>query len=1059
MKLSFDELEGVVHSYLQVCWPAMLRQRYHLLLAKGGQDYQHLPEQPLLTHILNGIFGLTRLIRFLIEHHVTLPGLDVNFVRQALALYTLHDLGKMPGVEHLDNTEFSIPLERLQQEYETLGLSQFAVLDAHLMRAANVHKRSSRQGDLLQTPNPQAPLLYTVVRIADAMASAITPEEVASSLPGWLVRLGPEFSAGGKGRFSLYWHRIQDVRGVLTNAIHQAVAQRLASELGFYPLLYFTTGLLYIGPRLDSGQTFDPQAFTNTIVDDVLQGLATAVNPREGLRKERYDFQDYVYAYTEIPTLLELIRDDSLIAKVDTNDLIHEDRKTKKRSPGKDFEDGILSKKNLPPGWTSATVFPKLSLKLDESPAFVERWARVYRYLLYANSLAGALLSNTAQPEHQLEWFLKNFPIPESAAANLRQIGLLWAKGGPGKYVIPIAYHFLRGPAFKDRPAEALPNDEVLRRLHEHCSTAFQGENTKARRETIEAKLGFRHDLTNYLNEYLLLSWMPAVKTRDDVLPSYINPKRKSHGNRLCSLCNRSSSYIQPLRTGILDDEGRIFSNRVLPAEKAPQENRSWCPVCHLEFVFRKLVGLGLPSDADYGNSRRLYLYILPTFSFTPEHGSLYSRWLGRFQQITAMPVRDYGADWGIPHRWLLRGEYDPDWLEEVQGVLENQAQRILAEVQKSLKKQAQTTGSLDGHAYLGERLVTGKIHGQPHYYLIVWEKLARGQEQDDSRIATRTEAWTKGVLAAIVISALSGCKVYATERPFLPVVDPAALKATVILDSPPPMLRLLTSDGITLYGRERGTRSGLEQALDLAAALWAANEHLQRHLDFRNQKDKRISERLALANTSRLAGATFYKEYSRLNDGRSPDEVLTRACQVLIELRGGDLMDLVQRLAEKSLEIALPWRVAGRGKPRRYELVFRETVAAMRQAFDAIPDLRRMALTNQSPSEQSVSQSVSELKNLTAGKLLKALERRQQQRRGEISVRAWGTKLCRLAGEFVDLVVDELYLGRAGGSFARLLHLENTVADGIFYYTDQALDEKWDEYNREKAVQQAAEL
>jgi hypothetical protein len=1043
MSLSLGELESVLNSYLQVCWPAMLRQRYHLLLAKGGQDFPHLPEQPLLTHILNGVFGLIRLLRFLVDHQVRLPELDVTFLRHALALYTLHDLGKLPNVEHLDDTEFSIPLERLQQEYEILGLAEFAEVDTHLMRAANVHKRSSRQGDLLQSPDPHPGLLYTFVRSADAMASATSPEEVALSLSGWLERLGPEFSPGQRGRFALYWHQLDDVRGVLTNVVHQSVAKRLEAGYGFYPLLYFATGLLYIGPRINANLYIDRPAFIESVVTDALQALVSAGDAREmareGLRPPKFDFQSYVYAFADVSVLLELIRDDSLIAKANTSDLVREDRSTKQRLLGKDFS-GLLSREKLPPGWTSETVFPKLELALDEPPAFLEHWARSYRYLLYTDSLVRDLVPDKAQPKGRLdEWFLEQFPIPEIAAKNLRQIGELWAKGGPGKYVIPIAYHFLRGPAFRDQPTESLPAAEVLNRLHDHTLAAFNSADTRTSREAKVTKLGFRPDLTAYLNEHLRLSWLQDVKAGDDALPAYMRPKRKSHGDRFCSLCNRSSLYVQPLRTGILDDEGRIFSNRVLPQGKAPGDPRPWCPICHLEFVFRKLVGLGLPPGADYGNSRRLYLYILPTFSFTPEHLNLFSTWLHRFQQVTNIPVWDYGLEWGLPHRWLQRGELDPDWLEEVQAVLGKQAERI---------------ASSGGHAYVGERLVTGQVQGQPHYYLIVWEKLARGQEQDDARIATRTEAWAKGTLVAMVIAALSGCKVYITERPYLPMTDTADLKGTITFDSPPPALRLVSSDGITLYGRERGTRSGLEQALNLATALWAVNEHLQRHLDTRNQKDKRISERLALANISSLAGATFYKEYSRLNDGRSPDEALTRACQVLINLRGGELMDLVQRLAEKSLEIALPSGRSGRGKPRRYELLFRDTVAAMRQAFDAIPELRKTALTNQSPSQTSIS----ELKTLTAGTLLKALERRQQQRRGEIIVRSWGESLSRRAGEFVSLVVDELYLGWAGGSFARLLRLDDTVADGLFYYIDQALDQKWAEYNQQKAAQHAAQ-
>jgi hypothetical protein len=1037
--LSLNEIQGSLASYLETCWAAMLGQRYHLLLAKGGPDYPHLAEQPFLTHVLNGVFAVVRLVRFLVEHHVPLVELNATFLRQILALYTLHDLGKLPGVGRLDNTEFSIPLERLAQEYEALRLSKFVALDLHLMRAVNVHKRSARQGDLLETSDPHATLLYTFVRLADTMASAVSPEEAASTLSGWLARLGPEFSPGEKGRFALYWHQIQDVRGVLTHAIHNQIAHQLTSLYAFYPLLYFTTGLLYLAPRLELGQARDRRLLIESLVANILQGLLRSGDgremAREGLRPRQYDFQKYVYAVADPPVLLELIQDDCLAAKVDAGDLVREDRTTKKRSPGKDFVDGLLMKKKLPPGWNTETVFPRLGVALEEPPAFLEHWARGYRYLLYVDSVAGALISGAAQPENRLAWFLENFPIPRDAADNLRQVSALWAKGGPGKHVIPIAYHFLRGPAFRDRPPEALPADEVLRRLHQHTVTIFAKSDTRTGQKGRMAELGFQPDLTAYLSEQLLLSWAPEAKTDADALPAYARRKRKGHGDQLCSLCNRSSPHTQPLRTGILDDEGRIFSNRVLPAEEAPGKNRPWCPVCHLEFISRKLVGLGLPSGADYGNSRRLYLYILPTFSFTPEHVRLFSGWLKHFHNVSALAVRDYGAEWGIPHRWLLRGELNPDWLEEVQGVLEKQAHRIAGQ---------------GGRSYVCERLVAGEIRGQPHYYLIFWEKLAGGREQDDARIATRTEAWAKGVLAATVIAGLSGCKVYVTERPYLLVIDPADLKATVTLDSSPPALRRLAPDGITLYGRERGTRSGLEQVLDMASALWTVTAEV--HGPQRPTKDKHISERLTLANTSPLAGATFYKEYARLNNGRSPGESLVRACQMLLDLQGGDLMDLVTRIAEKALGIRLPYREYERGKVHSYELTFREAVDAMRKAYALIPELREMALTGARPSANSVA----ELKKQAGGTLFKAMERRSDPQKYRNIVNPWRLDLNQTVGQFVDLIVDEAFLGRAGGSFARFQRLENSLADGVYYHTDRVLAEKWDAYNRAKAERKA---
>ena len=1025
--LSVETLEEVLEEYVERVVPAMQQWNYHLLLAKGGPEYPHLPEQSLFTHVINGVFGLARFVRFLSEQGVFIPGLDEETLRKALVLFSVHEVHKLPDVERMESSEFAIPLERLRKEYNQLGLRTFADVDEHLMRAANVHKRSPRHGDLLQTLEADAPLLYILVRVADALASIKTLDEASSSLMGWLKRLGPEF-APRAGRFAFYWHQLRDVRGVLTNTVHQVVASRLQEAYSFYPLLFFATGTLYIGPRMEG--EFNREAFITQVVDDVLealtqQGEQAKSQAQEGLRPQKFDFQPYVYAFASVPTLLEIVHEKTLLAEPDV------------RVAEKELTGLAAKRKDLPADWLD-TVEARFGISRDEPEAFNKHWSRVRRYLLYVDTL----LRDLNPGEDRLAWFLEHFPVPPEVAANLQAEQPIWARGGVGKYVLIVAYHFLRGPAFAAQPAETQPADKVLERLHRHVLEAFTRVDTLAGRQAVLADLGFRPDLTAYLAENLHFSWEASPTFDQDPLTAYVQPKRKGHRNELCSLCNRASLYVQELRTDTLGDFGRVFSNRVLPAQEAPGKNRPWCPICHLEFIFRKLAGVGLPSGADYGNTRRIYLYVLPTFSFTPEHTRLFRNWLRGFhQQVTALPVRDYGTALGVPHRWLKHRELDPTWLEEVRDVLVEQAERI---------------AQAGGLGYVGERLAAGRVRGQPHYYLIVWEKAARRQEQDDARIATRTEAWAKALFAATVISAITGCKVYVTERPYLPVTDPADLKATVVLDSPPPALRALTpagSDGITLYGRERGERSGLEQALDLTTALWVATEHIQRHLDFRNQKDKRIAEQLALVNTSPLAGATFYKTYARFNDGRTPEEVFTRACEVLLILKGGELMNLVERLAEKALEIALPFRTTGRGKPRRYELVFRDTVDAMRKAFDVIPELRQTALLSRPPSPEAIA----ELKSLTAGTVLKGLERRREQRRGEIMVRSWGEELSRRVSEFVDLVVDEVYLGRAGGSFARFLRLENSIADGIFYYTDRVLSDKWDEYNREKAARQVA--
>ena len=1050
--LNLTEVESTTQQYLEQFVPAMLQQGYHLILVKGGPEYPHLSEQSHFAHIVNGVFGLMQFVRFLVTHHTCPVWLDAETLRRGIAAYTVHEVHKDRDVALLGESSFSIPLERLREEYQRLGLESFAQVDDHLLRAANVHKRSPKHGDLLMSGDPNAARLWLLVRIADSLASAQTPAEAAASLQGYLADLGPAFAPQSPpGKYALYYHEIRDVRGVLTNAVHQAVARYLEDRLGFFPLLFFATGTLYIGPVGADREAADsliqspefrvsPESrvlsqesarvgrdiagnLIPAVADLVLRSLTQGSGAdaiRDGLRRQKFDFEPYVYAFAPVEDLLQVVHEDTLTANPNPRIALDE------------IEGLAGRRQDLPADWRE-TVEERLGIRLldpKEHKTFNELWSLVRRYLLYLDTLVRDL----APAENRLDWFLRAFDVPSPYADNLRREADIWARGGVGKYVLVISYHFLRGPDF-DRPAEAWPPEEVLARLHRRVLAAMSRMDTQAGRQAAVAQLGLRQDLESYLRESLYLSFAPATHLEDDGLAGYTSPKRKGHAGQVCSLCNRRSEFAQELRTGILDDFGRVFSNRVLPAPEAPQGNRLWCPICQLEAILRKMAGIGLPTGAHYKNSRRIYLYVLPTYSFTPEHLRLFESLLRPFHRVTSLPVRDYGRDRGLPHYWLERRTLDPEWLDELQGVLEREADKI---------------AGWGGRGFVGERVLMGRIQGQPHYYLISWEKAARDAEADDARIATRTEAWAKALFAAAVIQGLTGCKIYVTERPYLPVADPAELKATITLDGPPPALRGLLGergDTVSLYGREKGERSGLEQVLDLSAALWTVTADV--HSPNRPTKDKYIAERLGTLNTSPLAGATFYKEFGRLNEGQSPYPTLARACEVLLEMQGGELMDLVEKIAQKSLEIALPFGAAGRGKARRYELVFREAVSAMRKAQQVIPEMREAALGGQRPSEQSIA----ELKRLTAGTLLKGLERRQGSGRGEILVRAWGEELGRLVGEFVDILVDELYLGRAGGSFARFLRLENQLADGIYYYTDRNLSCLWEEYKQQKVA------
>jgi CRISPR type I-D-associated protein Csc3/Cas10d len=1041
--LTKKDLEDVLDQYVQSFVPAMQRWKYHLILAKGGMDYSHLSEQSMFGHVVNGIFSLARLLRFVLEKKLPIYSLNEQTLRKAFALYTIHDTHKLGDIEQMGGSEFSIPLERLMEEYNKLGLNQFADVDAHLMRAANVSKRSQYQGDIM-LGEEKGSLLWLLVRLADTMASMVEARETGT-LEGYLRQLAPEF-ASRMGRFCLYSHEVRDVRGVLTNLVHSVIAQRLEVEHGFYPLLFFTTGTLYLGPT--QIPNFDRSAFIDSTVESILeetvkQGRTEAKTfvKEGGLRPKEHDFQSYVYTFADAPLLLELVCEETLNAKSD----IAVDRATHLWGFGtkeldkigalKEKETARRRKKSQSNQATTdssedswrATTEKRLEISFSESKEFNDLWWRTYRYLLYADNV----LRDLSPAQDRLEWFSNAFAVPQEVVKTLREDQPLWSKGGLGKYVLVIAYHFLKGPAFTYRTAQERPVAEVLDVLHQCTLKAFEGIDSLTGRKTAVADLGFREELHGYLCEHLCLSWASEAQFQDDAFTGYSRPKQKGHANQVCSICNRASKWVQEIRTGILGDFGRVFSNRVLPAQEAPQKNRPWCPICHLEFILRQLVGLSLPSGADYGQSYRIYLYILPTFSFTPEHPRLFERILREFRKVSSLAVRDFGqASPGLPHMWLERRELDPEWMADVVDIFAREADRIAR-----------------GRGYTKDRLMTSRVTPQPHYYLLTWERWVTKRETEDARIPTRSEAWAKALFAALVITGLTSTKVYVTEHPYLQIFDPTEIKATITLDGVPPILRSIVGgqkDEISLYGRELGQQSGIERALDLASALWTVAAEVRR--SGQETKDKQIAARLGVVNVEPLAGATFYKEYGRLNDDQSPFPPLARACEVLIEHLGGEMMDLVQRIAEESLKIRLPFRKYDRGKAHSYELVFREAVDAMRKAFTVIPALKSASLTGAKPSAESVA----ELKQLASGTLLKAMERRHATERVDgfinpIYKDIERQELGALIGSFINLIVEDVFLDRANGSFARFLHLENSIADGVYYLTDRIIGEKWE--------------
>ena len=177
------QYHNILRDYLrEYAVPAMLEQGWAFKAAKlfGWQKAQRGPayhvDQPLRTHIINGLYALTRLLEYLKSnayYHIS----ETEFKR-FLVLFTMHDAYKDFELANtrMGNSDFSIPLKELDKLLERMRLRQFVSVKAEDIRAASVSLQSPKVADL-SSCTPGITHLLTLVHLADAFASQQTARD------------------------------------------------------------------------------------------------------------------------------------------------------------------------------------------------------------------------------------------------------------------------------------------------------------------------------------------------------------------------------------------------------------------------------------------------------------------------------------------------------------------------------------------------------------------------------------------------------------------------------------------------------------------------------------------------------------------------------------------------------------------------------------------------------------------------------------------------------------------------------------------------------------------
>ena len=1054
------QYHNILRDYLRdYAIPAMLEEGWAFKPAKlyGWQYAQRGPEyhvdQPLRTHIVNGLYALTRVLEYLKNkkyYHIS----ETEFKR-TLVLYTLHDAYKDFEIAstRMGRSDFSIPLVELDRLLEHMRLRQFVQVKAEDIRAASVSLQSAKVADLSSCTAGISHLL-TLVHLADALASQQTARDcktaenrlreitrrdaiTARQDERLSKRTGISVQAfDTKPPLAFYYHELDDYRGLSTLLIHQATEQVL-DTFGLYPILYFANGILYLGSEKCE---FDAENLRNKIATNLftrvreetrsesLTVARQACDPRKGLK-----FEKYAYLFCKLEDLLNAAIESTSLNNASgfVGKLLANRIGNKKYTHTEEF----YSRYNIPP-------------YTDETGAHAQRWLATSKLVMAVENIADALV-----PGDTLAWLFNIFNTPVQVATTIRQNIKVLRDGGVADHSIIIAYHWLINARFNTDnrnwlEVETIDVQRAVARLALQALKQYdKDENLLA---FVEKELGFQSDAKSYLKANLTFSFEHERFQGESPLKEYEKERNQSH-KRICVICNRViTSKVDKksteIKTNVADQQAQVFSNKRLPTNEV-NSMMVWCPLCYLEFMLRKLNGQGYPTGSDYNASYRLHLYVLPDYSFTPElweaigEELLSENFYGEKTVVSKLALRGGKDEPGLPAQWLRQRKVDQGWLEQVQNMFANQAANM-----KMPTKEGKSRGKR------GDRITFS--FKNPNYMLITYDNVV-AKSADPGLTPTHVEVWAKALYAATLIHLLTGARVYITDKPYLSITRPEQMKTIIEMEGLHPLLygllpirrtdtEFTDMDQRASESSARLSITALQVALDLLAAVWEINAALYRSKpNERRNLDKQVASVLEEINTNYLAGATLYKMRER--DKAAPYMAFTRACQLLlpqngnqfdevrrtlytdgyqlmIDKEGGDMMNLAQKITDTSLKLYFP-STKQKGRAHRFETIFRTGVEAIKSNANIDDD--------------------AELVARVAGSILKRLER---IREGGGYCPAYGAAQIETVREFAEILVKQLFRERYGRSVSKLTHEENHMADAVYFLTFQQVNLYWEE-------------
>lgn len=780
-----------LNDYADLVLPHLI-ERFVLVSAKGGafverqraegKDEARLAgydrDQSLLSHILNGLLPVARIVRHLQANKA--PQFR-GFTEQAYRLfcigYTLHDIDKVPAVQaRMEGEKLTLAankqrfLELLDEQMLELGLATFfnpadpGAYRTYLADIAFIIANTQevwgtyRQTFDLDVQEKLASLwrLCDLTRLADHLAYITpSPRETASSQKHHEI-----LDNLSDHTVQFVHHAVAENRGILTNIINSAAIAQIAADKRCVPLLFAPNGVVYLAPAED----YAPPT-VEAIAEATIEKLRAVCRKQVesslvGFGKDRQkrnlkEAEFYALLFNQIERL-------KIGAKV-----------VEKRGEEQTFET-ILNK--LPEGVT----FPETTSRRE-----ADMLAKFYHY-------AAHVLDDAPD-----ETILNVFGLTSDALhRELGDLNEIDRRGGT-------IYRWYRAAAeYLEMNTGLSAQDSSLQRDLESKVEQL------AVLATEEAAVDKWQWIRRYVCDVTTVGWHAHEKLQnpksayvfmeqganerhnfDQELLNYASAKED--GKAPCSLCALPYDVQTQAETGILFAP-QVYTGRQILDAAGDKLRRNICAVCRVEQMLRMVLMKNVDAQGKgFEDKRKVrYVFIYPSYFFTTETLSFARCMVSYLQgfkftdaQRQLIPQDSVTVEWGLSayqqlQELLLRppsaltttldetddGEIEDDETEE-------------ADEDKEERSQEKKEGKYILPAYPEEEPLTFLFFGIPH-------------RKPPKRDVTDTETWVAPTFLGLVLPMVLDAKVVVSASPIPLFVSGADFPETVIFDAPNPFVQ-----------------------------------------------------------------------------------------------------------------------------------------------------------------------------------------------------------------------------------------------------------------------------